>query len=468
MNTIIQVPATVSSIIQAIHNKNGLAIIVGGYIRDQFLGITSKDIDIEVFNISTLETLKTILDPFGKVSKVGKCFGVLQLIIKNNAAIKTIDFSLPRTETNIGAGHKDFTIKTNPALTYKKAAGRRDFTINSIGYNPLEQKILDPFNGLRDLKTKTLRHINSKFAEDPLRVYRAMQFIARFNLKASPPTLKLCSKMDLSTLPKERIHDEFNKLLLKSKKPSLGLNFLLKSNVITYHPELFSLINCPQNPNRHPEGSVWNHTLLVVDEMAKHLTNNHNKDQVLMYAALTHDFGKPLFTKQINKNWVSFNHEEFGIVPAKSFLDRLTNNKTLIRSILALIRNHSHPFHLYYRTPNQEKQKSLLRRLSLEVSIQDLSKLALADYCGRKLPKTTLKEGREIYSWLTEKAAELNILDQPTKPFLQGRDLITLGMQPSPQFKKILDQAFNQQLDGILKTKTQALKWLKKNLCNKN
>jgi len=208
----IELPKEAIEIAKLISNAKGESILVGGTVRDYFLSKSiSKDVDIEVYHLSPSK-LENILSKFGKVSTVGKSFGVFKL----SSAFGEYDFSLPRTENKIGKGHKGFQVIHDPNISFEKAASRRDFTLNAIGYNILTGAILDPFNGLQHLKEGLLHHIGPSFSEDPLRVLRAMQFVGRFEFKIASQTIKLCKSLDLSELPKERIFEEFKKLLLKS------------------------------------------------------------------------------------------------------------------------------------------------------------------------------------------------------------------------------------------------------------
>ena len=217
-------------------------IIIGGFVRDYLLNKTSKDIDIELYGISSLNLLQNILEEFGNVNNVGKSFGVCKLTLKN----WEIDFSLPRRDSKVKVGHKGFEVQTDVNLDFKTATSRRDFTINAIGYDVKSKKILDPFNGQVDLNNSLLRAVDlEKFDEDPLRVLRAIQFSSRFNLSLERNLHQKCEKMMqksvLNELPKERVFDEIKKLLLKSKKPSLGILLLKDIQGFLYFEEFSSL-----------------------------------------------------------------------------------------------------------------------------------------------------------------------------------------------------------------------------------
>ena len=443
-------PEILEDILKDLQEIGATPIIVGGSVRDFFLNIPVKDYDIEIFGIDSLETIQKSLEKFASVKLVGKSFGVLTLRVNEY----DFDFALPRIEKKIGNTHQDFEIITNANLSFKEAAIRRDFTINAIGYDFCTKDFLDPFDGINDLKNRVLKHIDDKtFIEDSLRVYRAVQFSARFDFSLDEKTFELCKKIvqnnELHFLPKERIYEEFKKLFLKSSKPSIGFELLKDLGVLKYFPELKALISCVQDPIYHPEGDVWIHTMMCLDELSRILKEENIVDEYrklyLFYAILCHDFGKPFCTKEINGKITSHKHESLGIEPTISFLSKLTNEKKFIEIVSSLVKNHLIPFQLYLA----ESSLKAIKRLSLKVNIEDLCLVCLADCLGRdikdkeKCPKAT--------SWLLEKAKELDIHTKPIEALVLGRDLIKLGFKPSSKFKEILDFAFDLQIDENMK-----------------
>ncbi len=441
-----KIPSILEDILKDLRTIGATPIIVGGSVRDYFLNIPIKDYDIEIFGINSLEIIQNCLEKFGCVKLVGKSFGVLTLRVNEY----DFDFALPRTEKKIGNTHQDFEVITNANLSFKEAAIRRDFTINAIGYDFFKQEFLDPFDGINDLKTKTIKYINDiTFIEDSLRVYRAVQFASRFDFEIDENTKKLCKQIvlngDLVHLPKERIYEEFKKLFLKSAKPSIGFELLRELGVLKYFQELEVLIDCIQDPIYHPEGDVWIHTMMSLDELARILKEENIEDEYkklyLFYGILCHDFGKPFCTKEIDGKITSFKHESLGIEPTINFLSKLTNEKKFIEIVCSLVKNHLTPFQLYLA----ESSLKAIKRLSLKVNIEDLCLVCLSDCLGR-----TIKDKEKCpnaISWLLNKAKELDIHNVPIKPLVQGRDLIKLGFKPSDKFKEILEFAFDLQLD---------------------
>ena len=270
----------------------------------------SKDLDIEVFGIPQ-EQLLPLLRSLGRVEPVGQAFPVYKL--------GDIDVALPRRESKTGRGHKGFTVEGDPSMPFEEAARRRDFTINAIGWDPLTDEYLDPFDGRKDLDLRVLRVVDpATFADDSLRVLRALQFAARFELTLDPETARICSAIALDDLPAERIWGEFEKLLLQAERPSIGFALARELGVIhQLLPEMEALYDCPQDPEWHPEGNVWIHTLMVIDK-ARELNGDLDRPRLatIMLGAVCHDLGKPVTTAVIDGRIKSPNHEAMGVEPA--------------------------------------------------------------------------------------------------------------------------------------------------------
>lgn len=254
---------SISPVVSSIKAHGGNAFLVGGCVRDSILGVESKDIDIEVFGIS-IDTLKSVLSKFGKTSLVGESFGVIKFTLDG----EEYDFSVPRKDSNNGAGHKDIDVELCPNISVEEAASRRDFTINSM-LSTLDGVIIDPFGGLNDIADKVLRHTSDAFVEDPLRVLRGMQFCGRFGLTAHNDTLELCRNMvsSFDSLSPSRLFVEFEKLLVKSTNVGKGLDFLVDSGWIECFPALDNILGLAQEPQWHPEGCTFTHTKHVCNAM---------------------------------------------------------------------------------------------------------------------------------------------------------------------------------------------------------
>ncbi|MGB0706210.1 MAG: CCA tRNA nucleotidyltransferase [bacterium] len=452
-----KLPAELTKLANAIHQQGGQPILVGGSVRDYLLGqIIPKDLDLEVYHLEANE-LEMVLSQFGKVLRVGKSFGVLKLITEN----AEYDVSLPRRESKTGKGHKGFLVNADPQMTFEEASARRDFTINSIGFDPIHQLWLDPHHGQEDLRKGVLRHVGPAFAEDPLRVLRGAQFAARLNFQLAPETIELCQTLDLNELSRERLLGEFKKLLLRAERPSIGLEILRQTKILRFFPELEALIDVPQDPTWHPEGCVWTHTLMVVDEAAKLRVGEEKADLVLMFGALCHDFGKPETTIWKDGHWRSPAHDVLGMQPTEKFLRRLTDEVSLIEKVTVLVREHLRPSMLY--NDREKVTPGAIRRLALRVSIPELLLVAEADHFGRTTDDALRREF-PAKQWLLDQASKLDVRDEKPKPFLKGRHLLQLGMRPGPQMGKVLEEAFALQLDGAIISFEEAKAWASQRL----
>ena len=183
---------------------------MGGWVRDALLGKSCRDYDVEVYDMAQ-DALVPILSKYGRTNLVGKAFGVIHLAMKG----LSLDFSFPRTESKVGYGHRGFVVHTDEKLSFKEAALRRDFTINAMGMELPDLTLCDPYGGIDDLKTHTLRHVGPAFAEDSLRILRGVQFASRFGCTLAPSTVELCRTLSLDDLSVERLFEEFKKWLLK-------------------------------------------------------------------------------------------------------------------------------------------------------------------------------------------------------------------------------------------------------------
>ncbi|MEA1952977.1 MAG: HD domain-containing protein [Campylobacterota bacterium] len=461
-----QIPNILKIISTILKKYNAKAIIVGGSVRDHFLKLPSKDYDVEVYGLDRLEELESILSEFGLVNLVGKSFGVLKFIYEK----EEYDFSFPRLESKVAKGHRGFDVETDGSMSFKQAASRRDFTINALGYDIEEKAFLDPFDAQKDIKLKVLRHIDdTSFIEDPLRVYRAVQFCSRFNYTLADETKVLCREMIvkgmLKELPTERIYIEFKKLLLKSLRPSIGFELMRELGILSYFSELEAIIDVPQDPKWHPEGDVWVHTMMTLDAMAKicrlesSLSSNEKQRLKFMFAILCHDFGKATTTTtEENGRIRAIGHEVAGMEPTKSFMYRLSNEHDFIESILPLVEHHLKPSQFY----TAKSKNKAIRKLATKVNIEELVIVAKADFLGRTTEESLLGDYK-AGEWLLEKAKDLNVQNRPLDNLLQGRDLIDLGLEPSAEFKIILDDVYEKMIDEQLSTREEALVYVTKN-----
>lgn len=428
-----ELPGEILSFAGTIARAGGRALLVGGNVRDLLLGVSSKDHDIEVHGLS-IDELTGVLAAFGEVIEVGRAFGVLR--VKG----RDIDFSIPRRDSRIGRGHTGFRVDFDPTMSFADAARRRDLTMNSIGLDPLTGEILDPFDGIGDLERGVLRATDrGTFCEDPLRALRVAQFCARLESDPDDELLQLCSVQDLDELPAERIQGELAKLLLKARRPSLGFAFLEETGLLRFFPELAALVGVPQDPQWHPEGTVWVHTLLVVDEAAALRSGDTDDDLVLMWAALCHDLGKAVTTVRGEDGRIrSPRHEPEGVPLSEALLGRLRLPQTLIDRVAVLVRYHLAPAHFVSQEAREPGYRRLARRLAeVGLSLTLLERLARSDHFGRTTPDALAREFPAGERFL-EVARTIAVEQNPVADVVMGRHLLARGFEAGPLIGEIL------------------------------
>jgi tRNA nucleotidyltransferase (CCA-adding enzyme) len=442
-------------IAQLVQAAGGRAYLVGGAVRDAYLGRPIKDFDLEVFGLHPEALLQCLAAHF-PIDPVGQHFGVL--LVKGYH----IDIAVPRREISSGPKHTDFLVEYAPDSSLAEAASRRDFTINALSYDILSDALHDPYGGLQDLQARRLRHVSQKFAEDPLRVLRGMQFIARFDLLPDPSTVQLCRQLSPKQLPIERIESEWKKLILQGVRIGQGLQFLMDCGWLQYFPELAALDACQQDPQWHPEGSVWVHTRHCMDAFARKRIQDSGEDFIVGLAVLCHDLGKPLCTYQDATGRIrSPQHDRLGVPLARRLLQRITRQKAVIDAVLPLVGQHMRPHDFY----SQKASDAAVRRLAVKVKrIDRLVRVAQADANGRPpLTDPEFAAGR----WLQERAQALAVQASAPQPIVMGRHLIELGCQPGPQFKSLLEQCYQAQLDGHFLDQASGLNFLQGILADK-
>ena len=434
----------------AVRGAGGHALVVGGWVRDRLRGVPSKDVDVEVFGIPQ-DRLRDLLAGLGRVEAVGQNFAVYKLV-----GDLTIDVSLPRRESKSGRGHKGFVVEGDPAMSVADAARRRDFTINAISWDPLTGAYEDPFDGQRDLERGVLRAVDpATFGDDSLRVLRAIQFAARFEFAIDAGTAAICRSLPIDDLPAERIWGEIEKLLLQANRPSIGFALAREWGVVDrLLPELAPLVGCEQEPEWHPEGDVWTHTLMVIDQ-TRTLNGDLDRPRLItvMLGAVCHDLGKPATTAFIDGRIRSIDHEQAGVVPTLALLDRL-NVHTIdgfdVRGqVVGLVANHLKPG-MFHKAGNVGD--GAFRRLAQKVDLELLARVAKADCLGR-----TGGFDCSAMDWFLARARELGVEHQPPAPLLMGRHLIDLGLKPGLAMGEVLKAVYEKQLDGAVATVDDAI-----------
>jgi tRNA nucleotidyltransferase (CCA-adding enzyme) len=435
-------PANVMPVLTALREAGGMPYLVGGTVRDMVLGIEAHDIDVETFCLDA-DKLVEVLSRFGNVEEVGKSFGVFKLRIEDGTEF---DFALPRTEELVGVGHNDFVVTTDFTMQPRQASERRNFTMNALMLDPFTNEVLDFHGGLVDLHDKTLRAVGPKFSEDPLRVLIGMQQCARYGLVSSGETVEVCRSLAplMDSISTERVWGEWEKLLLKGTTPSMGLCFLRDVEWLPLF--LLSLEETPQEPRWHPEGNVLRHTLQVMDWMANlcHERGIVGDERiVLMLAAMCHDLGKAVSGvthKDEEGRIVSPGHAKEGVVPTKLLLEYIGVPQKFHEAVCNLVEEHM------AHSGVQKVTARVVRRLANRLhpaTIGQWEMLVESDASGR-FPAPTGRPGQPFLAL----AQEVKVDDGKESPIIGGKMLIARGFKPSPRFKDILNECFEQQLDG--------------------
>ncbi len=435
-------------ICRAAAERGGCVRVVGGSVRDALLERSFEEFDLEAFGIEP-DGLERMLEDLGlRVDRVGRAFSVLKL-----RGIP-VDIALPRREVSFGAGHRDFLVDADPHMSVEDAAARRDYTINAISYEPLAGRVDDPLGGRGDLERRRLRHASHRFPEDPLRVLRGMQLVARLGLEADPDTVRLSSGIGWRELSVERVFEEWRKLLVLGVEIGGGLRFLQATGWIEAYHELQATVGCEQDPEWHPEGDVWTHTGHVLDAFAAERRGEAEEDLIVGLACLCHDLGKPATTRFVDGRLRSRGHEAAGEAPTRSFLARLTNRRGLVDDVVRLVVDHLKPRQLYQGGAGDAAVRRLAHRVK---RIDRLVRLARADARGRPpLPPADCED----CDWLLARAEALRIKDQAPRRLVLGRDLIDRGLTPGPEIGDLVDRCYQAQLDGAFEGRTAGLRFL--------
>ena len=434
-------PEPAMAIARSVRAAGGRALIAGGWVRDRLRGIEPGDVDFEVYGLQA-GTLRGLLESVGRVDVVGESFTVYK--------VAGIDVALPRRESKSGRGHRAFEVAGDPFMSIEEACRRRDFTVNAVLFDPLTGEYFDPCGGRRDLEAGILRVVDeATFADDSLRVLRGLQFAARFSLTMDEATRRVCRAIPLDDLPGERVFGEFEKLLLLAPRPSAGFALGLELGVIkALIPEMAALEGCPQEPEWHPEGDVWTHTLMVVDE-ARRIIDDLDRGHrlAMMLGAVCHDFGKPLTTAVIDGRVRSPGHEPEGIAPTLAWFDRLNvhtiDGFDVRHQVVGLVAYHLAPG--MWHKSSAPVGDGAFRRLAQKVDLELLARFARADCRGR-----TGEFDCSAMDWFVDRARALGVEHRPPQPILLGRHLLAMGYTPGPRIGRILKAVYERQLDGAV------------------
>jgi tRNA nucleotidyltransferase (CCA-adding enzyme) len=459
---------------------NARVYAVGGAVRDFLLHLPIHDLDIEVHGL-TSDQLETILATFGSVHYDGKSFGVFR-VSNINIGSFPIDWSLPRRDS---AGRKP-VVEVDPTMNITDALKRRDLTMNAMAVDLATGELIDPFGGHVDLKNKILATPDPTFfVQDPLRFYRVMQFIGRFEMRPNAELDNVCKSMDISAISVERIHAEFDKLVMLSNRPSWGIYWLKDiGRLQEILPELAATIGIQQEKSWHPEGDVFEHSMQALDAAVARFpllchpepvsgspaisdeilafAGNDTVKKLLCYAALCHDLGKVTTTRIIDGRLRSLGHDSAGVAPARALCKRLTGNKKLIDQVALLVRHHMAPGHFVSQHATAKAYKKLAKVLAPDLNLFILAQLAYADKLGRNPKKHAPLSGPlpAIDEFIAH-ALEYGVLYEPEKPLLTGADLMPLGLE-GPALGRALEKVYEYQIEQMRPTKETLLRYVQR------
>ena len=448
-------PPGLERLLAVLREAGGRPYVVGGAVRDALLGRPLEDFDIEVYGLPG-EALPALLAPLGPVDAVGQAFTVLK-VSRLPGVRGAVDVALPRRDSKAGPGHRGIRALGDPHLSIEEAARRRDFTVNALLYDPQAGALIDPWGGRADLDQRRLRAVDAAtFGDDPLRALRAVQLAARFEFEVEPATARLCASMPLDELPAERVFGEIEKLLLQAARPALGFRLLREWGLLgSVAPELLPLADTPQDPEWHPEGDVWIHTLLCLDQAARLIADlDRPRALAVMLGTLCHDLGKPATTRFEDGRIRSRGHEEAGVPPATALLERWNihtlGGYDLRGQVLALVAQHLKPGQLY--DDRERVSDGAIRRLARKCEPDLLARVARADCLGRT------GDFRPVaMDWFLERVRALDVERRPPAPLLLGRDLLALGLAPGPEVGRLLLLLYERQMDGAIRDREGAL-----------
>ena len=412
----------------------------GGCVRDALLDRNPED-----FDLATSARPAEVLELFPGSNEVGAHFGVV--IVKHHAhAIEVATF---RTDGSYRNGrHPESVSFASP----EEDARRRDFTVNGMFLDPADDRLIDFVGGSDDLKTRTLRAIGNpdeRFAEDALRLMRAVRFATVLDFEIEPGTWSAICKLaeTIEKISPERVRDEFSKIMSSAKR-ARGLDLLVESGLAAaFLPEVLPMIGCEQPPQWHPEGDVYTHTRLMLEMLEP------DAPLELSLAVLFHDIGKPpTQTRDEADGRIRFNgHDAVGAAMAERILRRLRYPNQLIDDVAFMVSRH-----MQFMNVQQMRTAKLKRFMSTETFGMEME-LHRVD-CASSNGFT------DNYEFVQAKEEEFANEPLMPEPLVNGRDLIDLGLRPGPEFKDILEDAQTEQLEGRLTSRETALDWLRQRL----
>lgn len=414
--------------------------LAGGCVRDLLLGKPPQDYDI-----STSAKPRDIEKIFPETVPVGAQFGVVLVMVEEQPfEVATFRHDGPYLD-----GRRPSHVRYG---SLKEDILRRDFTINGMVYDPMDDRIIDLVGGRKDLEQRCVRAIGDareRFEEDRLRMARAVRFAASLNFEIENQTFEAIRELapTIHRISWERIGEEITRILTEGGARR-GFELLDDSLLLeTLLPEVVAMKGVPQSPDYHPEGDVFTHTMLTLSHLA-------DASETLAYGCLLHDVAKPVCMRRDAERITFHGHTERGGEMAEEILKRLKRSRAVWERVGYLVRSHLR----HTQAPNM--RLSTLKRFLGEAGIDELLELTRID-------ALSANGDLQYYAFCKSKLAELEQEEIHPEPLLRGRDLIAMGFSPGPQFHDILQQVEEAQLSGELATREDAAAWVKKNYRNR-
>jgi poly(A) polymerase len=435
-------------VVRKLQQAGFTALWAGGCVRDELLGLTPADYDV-----ATNARPEQLRPLFKRRNEIGASFGVVQVIGPkgDDGEWLTIEVATFRSDVSYSDGRRpDAVVFSTP----EEDAKRRDFTINGMFFDPVKSELIDYVGGQADLDAKVLRAIGdpaARFTEDKLRILRAVRIATRFDLTIDPATLAAAKRMahEIRVVSPERIAEELRKLLVHPNR-ARGVRLLREFDLVEpILPELVPTFTLPQGPPTAPTGTLWDHTVRVVEELGGLTPPARQVSFPLAFAALLHDVGKPRVFARTPDRYTFHGHEHVGRQMAEQIADRLRLSTAEKVRVAWLVEKHM------YLADAPTMRLSKLKPILVHPGIGELLALHRADALasGKSLEHVEFCE-----RMLRDTPRE--VLNPP--PVLTGEDLIALGMTPGPEFKRLLDAVREAQLEGHVRTKEEGLRLVEK------
>ncbi len=430
-----------TQIVKKLVKSGFIAYFAGGCVRDLIMKQSAEDYDI-----ATTASPDQIIQLFDKTIPVGKQFGVI-IVVAEGHQYEVATF---RNEGPYRDGrHPEKVIFTTP----EEDAKRRDFTVNGLFYDPVKREIIDFVHGREDIGSKLIRTIGNpeeRFEEDRLRMLRAIRFAANLGFKIESQTWETIKRLKskINSVSQERIRDELVKMFTRPNA-GLGLELLSKSGLLAeILPEIEVMKGVQQPPEHHPEGDVFIHTKMLMDQL-------DHPSVVLAFGALLHDVGKPNTYSDEGGKIHFYNHPHVGAEIAEKLLTRLRFSNREIADILSCVENHMKFASVREMRVGKLKQFVARENFKTELELHKIDCLA--------------SHGKlELYQFLKEKTDEFKQEDLKPKPWINGHDLIALGIKPGPLMKEIIEEAYSLQLESKMNSKSDTLEWVKQQYIKSN